>query len=68
MTKTETAIRGFSGNYQFLSNFYVGEPLHYQFIFPTAEHMFNALKTEDPSEALWVSNAPTPSEAKRRGR
>lgn len=70
-TTTEQAVAvidSFTGKYAFLSNFYLGEPLVYWLVFDTAEHMFNALKTKDDSEAMWVSNAPTPAEAKRRGR
>lgn len=60
----------FSGGLAFLSNF---DPT--PFWVPTllleahtAEHAFNALKTSDPKQQAWVLTAPTPAEAKRRGR
>jgi ribA/ribD-fused uncharacterized protein len=54
------AIRQFVGRYRFLSNF---QPLHEI----TAEHIFQAMKTRDCHQQIWVLMAPTPGEAKRRG-
>jgi ribA/ribD-fused uncharacterized protein len=65
-TETEE-IRGFSGKYRFLSNFYELAPVFYRNPYETSEHLYNALKTVDPAEAMWVANADTPGEAKRRG-
>lgn len=62
-------INQFKGKHFFLSNFYVGKPIKYGlFDYSSGEHLFNALKTIDPVEQEWVRNAPTPGEAKRRGR
>ena len=61
-------IDSFTGKHSFLSNFerrpftYAGAPC------PTAEHGFNADKTLDPDQRAHVMAAPTPGEAKRRGR
>lgn len=68
----------FSGNLRFLSNFHV-EPFSFdawelgagEMACRTAasgEHAFNALKTADVDQQAWVLAAPTPLEAKRRGR
>jgi ribA/ribD-fused uncharacterized protein len=37
-------------------------------LYPTTEHAFNAGKTEDVKERIWVQAAECPAEAKRRGR
>lgn len=51
------AISGFEGKYRFLSNFVGG-----------VENKFQAAKTDDLDVREWVLSAPTPGEAKRRGR
>jgi hypothetical protein len=61
-------IDTFREQYAFLSNFYI-----YPFYaggkqWQTSEHLFQALKTTIPSEREWVRQAPTPAEAKSRGR
>jgi ribA/ribD-fused uncharacterized protein len=61
-------IREFRGRWAFLSNFHPS-PLVWEGIqYPTAEHAFNAGKTVDLGQRAWVAAAPTPREAKRRGR
>lgn len=50
-------IDSFSGKYRFLSNFEGG-----------VEHIFQAMKTTDYKEQIWVLNSVTPGTAKRRGR
>lgn len=67
--KGEPYIIGeFEGDYFFLSNF-SPHPVHIDGVdFPTAEHAFQALKTDSEQERLSVRDAATPSEAKRRGR
>ena len=55
-------INRFAGPYCFLSNFY---------LLPdgsTLEHAYQAHKAQLPAEASWVMAAPTPTEAKKRGR
>lgn len=61
-------VEKFDGDYAFLSNFYIGDPIIYKTqLFQTAEHLYQSLKTEDPYEAAWVASAATPGQAKRRG-
>lgn len=55
-------INSFRGQYEFLSNFYV------ELDGKTAEHRFQAAKADNLADYLHVLNAPTPTEAKRRGR
>lgn len=60
----------FRGEYDFLSNFYILEdPIRYGWmICPTSEHFFCALKTTDINMRIWILQAHTPAEAKKRGR
>lgn len=60
-------IDSFKGEYRFLSNFSPGQIKHGE-VYPTAEHLYQALKTLDPEERKFVRIAPTPGEAKRRGK
>jgi ribA/ribD-fused uncharacterized protein len=63
------AINKFSGKYRFLSNFWDKDLVVYKrIVFPSSEHAFHVSKTIDPWEAMWVLQAPSPGEAKRRGR
>ena len=63
-------IDKFDGQYAFLSNFYdspmptAGGTIFY----PTVEHYFQAMKTENPEEREKIRLAPTPGKAKRLGR
>ena len=64
----QSKVEVFAGGYHFLSNFYQ-RPIPYRGLeFKSGEHLFNALKTTDITEALWVMNAELPGEAKSRGR
>lgn len=56
-------IYGFEGEYRFLSNFYVlgGGGL-------TTEHLFQAAKAVETEDQAWIMKAPTPGDAKLRGR
>jgi ribA/ribD-fused uncharacterized protein len=56
------AITEFRGPYFFLSNFFQHDGRI------TAEHLFQAAKTADAIEQLWILAAPTAREAKQRGR
>lgn len=58
----------FTGRYLFLSNFYVAPIVIKGIVYASGEHAFNAAKTVDQSERQWVRSAPSPAEAKRRGR
>jgi len=63
-----TTIDNFTGQYDFLSNFYA-RPFEWEGeTWRTSEHAFNAAKTLLPGERIWVRDAKTPGEAKRRGR
>lgn len=61
-------IDSFAGEYRFLSNFAPSiievDGLEY----PTVEHAFQALKTENPTEREIVRTARTPGQAKKLGR
>lgn len=61
----------FRGNRFFLSNFYPVAPhriLYLELAHPTSEHAFACAKANNEVDREWVANAPTPAEAKRRGR
>jgi len=65
---SSVTIDSFSGEYSFLSNF-SRHPLAFGAdVARTCEHAFQAAKATNPAEAAWVLAAPTPGEAKRRGR
>lgn len=61
-------IYSFTGKYRFLSNFYPS-PVRYLYIkYPTAEHAYQAQKTENLTLRKKISLVKTPGEAKRLGR
>lgn len=61
-------ISKFENQYANLSNF-ADSMICYEYVFyPTVEHYFQAMKTTDLKQRQWIANAPTPGEAKRRGR
>ena len=62
-------IHGFDNKYSFLSNFYACSiDFDGLALYPTAEHAFQAAKSLDTKIREWIASAPTPDEAKRRGR
>lgn len=62
-------IEDFRGHYSFLSNFYRHTIVGAGGIpYPTNEAAFQAAKTTDLLERYLIAAAPTPREAKRRGR
>lgn len=63
-------IDKFDGKYEYLSNFHVLEnPInHIHHIYPTSEHMYQALKTIDMEKRSWIASDPSPAVSKRRGR
>jgi len=61
-------IHGFNNKYDFLSNFYACSTEYDGIWYPTSEHAFQAAKTLDQDLRLFIKAAPTPGEAKRRGR
>lgn len=62
-------IRGFSGEYRFLSNFWERPvPMLNGLTFPSAEHAYQACKTIVPAEWQRILRCTTPGQAKRVGR
>ncbi len=68
MTATTRTIMQFRGAWAFLSNFQPAVLDWEGITYPTSEHAFNAGKTTDEDARRWIAVAPTPREAKRRGR
>lgn len=62
------AINNFDGKYAFLSNFYPATVFYETRKYPSAEHAFQAAKTQIYEEIIEIQNAPTPGRAKRLGR
>lgn len=60
-------ISSFSGEYNFLSNFYIKDINISDMVFKSAEHMYQSLKTVDISEVEAIMAAETPGRAKRLG-
>ena len=61
-------INCFDGEYAFLSNFYES-PIEYEgIVYPTNEHFFQAMKTNDIEVRKAIAAADTPGKAKRMGR
>ncbi len=63
-----TAIHRFRGEHAFLSNFHPSPIPVGNFVAPTVEHAFQAMKTFSGEAVRWVLEAGTPVAAKRRGR
>lgn len=61
-------IDDFSGPHGFLSNFHPAPVVYEGQTYPTAEHAYQAAKTLDLERRSWIAEAPTPGEAKGRGR
>lgn len=61
-------IKSFTGQFNYLSNFYLREFKFGVFMFPSAEHAFQYQKCADLVEARQVKDAASPAEAKRLGR
>ncbi len=51
-----------------MSNFYLSPIRYKDKTYPTAEHLFQALKTKSKKHRAAIRKAPTPREAKRMGR
>lgn len=63
-----TAIKGFFGDYRFLSNFYESPVTIDKITYPTVEHYYQAMKAFNLEDHDWVKEAPTPGLAKYRGK
>jgi ribA/ribD-fused uncharacterized protein len=61
-------ITSFTGSHAFLSNFYSSNVSWEGKSYPTLEHAFQAAKTFDVTKRTRISQAPSPSAAKRIGR
>lgn len=61
-------IKGFHGEYRWLSNFWPAEVVLVNDSFPTAEHAYQASKCYLPGDYLLILMAKTPGEAKKLGR
>ena len=66
--KDHDMIDNFRGEYGFLSNFHPSPIEWHGATYPTAEHLFQALKTGDKEEREAIRTAPMPNAAKRLGR
>lgn len=58
----------FKNNYRFLSNFFTCQILYKDYIFQSAEQLFQFRKTNDLTEKENIVNAKTPGEAKKLGK
>jgi ribA/ribD-fused uncharacterized protein len=61
-------IKSFSGDYSFLSNFYVSPVTFEGETYPSVEHAFQAAKSLDPIIRERIRTATTPGIAKKLGR
>ena len=61
-------IDSFSGRYRFLSNFYPCRIVFFGKVWPSSEHLFQALKTNDEASRRRIQCAPRPIQAKHLGR
>lgn len=61
-------IDKFEGEFHFLSNFYPAYLLYEGVVWPTSEHAYQAMKTDDENQRLNMAMLDTPAEAKRYGR
>lgn len=63
-----TLLKGFHGKYDFLSNFYICDIFYNGHTYKSAEHAFQASKANTEEERQYIADAPTPGQAKARGR
>lgn len=68
MNPDPDAITSFSGDYRFLSNFYLSSIFYDGLDFPTVEHAYQASKTDSRMHREMIRDARTPGQAKRMGR
>ena len=62
------AIDSFSGEYRYLSNFWLAAVTYEGKRYPSVEHAYQAAKTLDVGERARIAGLATASEAKRAGR
>ena len=68
MKKFDKSIKGFSGYYRFLSNFYPCEFEIDGIIYPSSEHYYMCQKTTDMAKRQEILDSENPGRAKRLGR
>lgn len=61
-------IDGFNEQYRFLSNFWRCDVLYEGIVYPTAEHAYQAAKSNNKSVRYDIASCRTPGEAKSMGR
>ena len=61
------SIYGFRDEYRFLSNFYPSTILIGEGVYPTVEHFYQSMKTEDSTEKQKIIDAKSPGKAKKLG-
>jgi len=61
------AIDKFTGDYDFLSNFYPATIEVEETVFPSVEHAYQAMKSKDPEERERIRACKTAGDAKRAG-
>lgn len=62
-----SAILNFSGDYRFLSNFYICGVVYRNWVYPSAEHAYQAAKSSAPGYKKAIRECSTPGKAKRLG-
>jgi hypothetical protein len=70
MSEGYEIIDEFIGDYFFLSSFYM-KPNMFELdgiVYPSVEHFYQAMKSDDPESRRLISQAPSPGEAKRMGK
>jgi ribA/ribD-fused uncharacterized protein len=61
-------IVSFTGNFKFLSNFYICEVEYEGIVYPSAEHAYVAAKTTDVIQKYAIAEMDNPGEVKKLGR
>jgi len=64
----ENPITKFRGDYAYLSNFYTCEIVYENIVYKSVEHAYNAMKSTNFNDKLFIANAETPSISKKRAR
>lgn len=65
--RLDAPIRRFDGRYSFLSNFAKSPITIGDEVFPTVEHAYQALKTDNKEDRKMIAKAGTPAKAKQMG-
>ena len=61
-------IKEFQGKNRIYSNFYICNVKVYGIVYKSAEHAYQAMKATNKEDREYIREAPTPGQAKRRGR